>query len=102
MGGQTLNFAMYGAIGNAGVYYGFKIGHTVPWCSSFPFNVGLRHPQYVGVVLTLWSAILLCLSEGTLRCGFVQAVVAWAGMYAGMCAMEQSGDNKSEAKAKAL
>ena len=43
--GQTLNLAIYRAIGNDGVYYGFKLGRTVPWCSGFPFNIGLRHPQ---------------------------------------------------------
>ena len=43
--GQSLNVAIYRAIGNDGVYYGFKLGRTVPWCSGFPFNFGLRHPQ---------------------------------------------------------
>ena len=43
--GQSLNLAIYRAIGNDGVYYGFKLGRTVPWCSGFPFNIGLRHPQ---------------------------------------------------------
>ena len=45
LAGQTLNVAIYRAIGNDGVYYGFKLGRTVPWCSGFPFNIGLRHPQ---------------------------------------------------------
>jgi hypothetical protein len=97
--GQTLNIYIYRAIGNDGVYYGFKLGREVPWCTGFPFNIGLRHPQYVGVVLTLWSGLLVCISEGTLRCGFVQALVAWAGMYCIMCAMEQAGD-KGATKAK--
>jgi hypothetical protein len=57
--GQTLNVAMYSAIGNAGVYYGFKMGHDVPWAYGFPFNVGLRHPQYVGVVLSISGASTL-------------------------------------------
>ena len=43
--GQALNVAMYTSIGDVGVYYGFKMGAKVPWCSGFPFNVGLRHPQ---------------------------------------------------------
>ena len=49
--GQMLNICMYTSIGNDGVYYGFKLGRTVPWYSGFPFNVGLRHPQYVGTLL---------------------------------------------------
>ena len=43
--GQTLNVGMYTSIGDAGVYYGWKLGIEVPWCTGFPFNVGLRHPQ---------------------------------------------------------
>mmetsp|Transcript_160908 Transcript_160908/g.283531 ORF Transcript_160908/g.283531 Transcript_160908/m.283531 type:complete len:230 (+) Transcript_160908:69-758(+) len=95
--GQTLNVAMYQAIGNAGVYYGFKLGRTVPWAYGFPFNVGLRHPQYVGVVLTLWGLLTLLLCEPLAIVGLPQAVVVWGSMYAIMSAMEQAGDNdKSE------
>jgi len=92
--GQTLNFAMYKAIGNAGVYYGFLLGFTVPWCYGFPFNVGLRHPQYVGVVLSIWGGLLLVLSEETADLGLSQLCIAWALMYVAMSAMEQSGDQK--------
>lgn len=91
--GQVLNFAMYAAIGNAGVYYGFKLGKTVPWCSGFPFNVGLRHPQYVGVVLTLWGVLMVALCEELAKMGFPQLIVAWGSMYFVMCAMEQLADN---------
>ena len=45
---QALNAAIYAAIGKDGVYYGFKLGRPVPWCTGFPFNLGFRHPQYVG------------------------------------------------------
>ena len=44
--GQGLNSAIYRAIGKAGVYYGYKIGVPVPWCTGFPFNVFTMHPQY--------------------------------------------------------
>jgi len=91
--GQTLNFSMYQAIGNAGVYYGFKLGSTVPWCYGFPFNVGLRHPQYVGVVFTLWGGLTLLLSDELAQLGLPQAVIVWGCMYGFMCAMEQAGDN---------
>ena len=36
-----------------------RLGRTVPWCHGFPFNTGLRHPQYLGVVLTLFGALPL-------------------------------------------
>jgi len=91
--GQGLNFATYAAIGKAGVYYGFKFGRTVPWCHGFPFNTGLRHPQYLGVVLTLWGGLLLLLCQDLSAAGIPQLVFAWAGMYIVMCAMEESGDN---------
>ena len=82
------------AIGNAGVYYGWKLGRPVPWCTSFPFNAGLRHPQYVGVVLTILGGVALLLSEAMVRAGLVQAALAWAGMYICMSAMEQWNDAK--------
>jgi len=95
--GQTLNFAMYAAIGNDGVYYGFKLGRTIPWCFGFPFNVGLRHPQYVGVVLTLWGGLLVLLSPALAETGLPQAILVWGSMYAVMSAMEQVGDNDKKA-----
>lgn len=91
--GQVLNVATYTAIGNAGVYYGFKLGHTVPWCYGFPFNTGLRHPQYLGVVLTLWGALPVLLCRGLVEVGFAQLVLVWGSMYAVMSAMEQLGDS---------
>ena len=50
---QWLNVGIFQAIGHAGVYYGFKLGHTVPWVDGFPFNLGVPHPQYVGSVATV-------------------------------------------------
>ena len=55
---QALNIGIYRAIGHEGVYYGFKLGHTIPWHHGFPFNV-VPHPQYVGAVLTIWGAVAL-------------------------------------------
>lgn len=56
--GQVLNAGIFRAIGHVGVYYGFKLGHVVPWVDGFPFNV-VRHPQYVGSVATIWGGALL-------------------------------------------
>jgi len=58
VGGQALNIGIYKAIGHPGVYYGFKLGHTVPWVDGFPFNV-VSHPQYVGSVMTVWAAVVM-------------------------------------------
>ena len=96
--GQGLNMAMYASIGNAGVYYGWKLGRPVPWCTAFPFNVGLRHPQYVGVVLTIFGGTTVLMSEATVRAGLVQAALAWAGMYVVMSVMEQWADANASAK----
>ena len=43
--GQLLNMAIYKAIGKNGVYYGYKLGRPVPWCTTFPFNAFTAHPQ---------------------------------------------------------
>ena len=47
--GQALNVGIYRAIGHPGVYYGFKMGHVVPWVDGFPFNV-VAHPQCESLV----------------------------------------------------
>ena len=92
--GQGLNAGIYAAIGNDGVYYGFKLGRPVPWCTGFPFNIGLRHPQYVGVVLTLLGATTVMIAAPLAL--FVQLMLAWAGMYVVMSVMEQLGDNNKK------
>lgn len=57
-GTQWLNVGIFRAIGHAGVYYGFKLGHSIPWVTGFPFNV-VSHPQYVGSVATVLGAAAL-------------------------------------------
>ena len=59
--GQVLN-AVTSSYGYYGVYYGFKLGRTVPWCTKFPFNVGFRHPQYLGRSLP-WAIAIVLLSS---------------------------------------
>jgi hypothetical protein len=59
--GQTLNYAIYAAIGYEGVYYGTRLGCSIPWHTGFPFSVwGLKipHPQYLGSILTVWAIVL--------------------------------------------
>jgi len=55
--GQTLSFAVFRRLGRVGVFYGTRLGHVVPWCTGFPFSI-LRHPQYVGAVLSIWGFFL--------------------------------------------
>ena len=45
-------------LGKVGVFYGNKFGHAIPWCRAFPFSL-LKHPQYVGAVLTIWGFFLV-------------------------------------------
>ncbi|HBZ71207.1 MAG TPA: hypothetical protein DEP35_16350 [Deltaproteobacteria bacterium] len=52
--GQVLNLGVFYRLGKTGVFYGNRFGYPVPWCSRFPFSV-LRHPQYVGTVLSIWG-----------------------------------------------
>ena len=55
--GQTLNLGVFRRLGRTGVFYGSHFGHEVAWCERFPFSV-LRHPQYVGTVLSIWGFFL--------------------------------------------
>ena len=52
--GQVFNFGVFYQLGNEGVFYGNRFGYEIAWISDFPFSV-LRHPQYVGAVLTIWG-----------------------------------------------
>lgn len=56
--GQYLNYSVFRSLGRIGVFYGARFGRSVPWCTTFPFSV-LRHPQYVGAVLSIWGFFLL-------------------------------------------
>lgn len=53
--GQFLNATVYYQIGIDGVYYGCKLGKEIPWNTNFPFNLGMRHPQYMGAILSWWG-----------------------------------------------
>ena len=56
--GQSLNIGVYNALGKDGVYYGTRLGKSVPWCTGFPFTV-CSNPQYVGSAMTFWGITLL-------------------------------------------
>jgi len=55
--GQTLNLLVFYRLGRVAVFFGHRLGHDVAWCQEFPFSV-LRHPQYVGAVLSIWGFFL--------------------------------------------
>jgi methylene-fatty-acyl-phospholipid synthase len=56
--GQVLNLSVFARLGRAGVFYGNRLGHDVPWCRGFPFSL-VRHPQYVGTVLSIWGVFVV-------------------------------------------
>tara|TARA_A100001015_G_scaffold213648_1_gene239668 strand:- start:212 stop:1015 length:804 start_codon:yes stop_codon:yes gene_type:complete len=51
--GQYLNYSTYKNIGIRGVNYGLYFGEKIPWSYDFPFNLNIKHPQYLGVIYTL-------------------------------------------------
>ena len=77
---------IYNAIGADGVYYGFKLGKTVPWVTGFPFNV-TSHPQYIGSVLTVWGCFCLTLSQQPP--GLLPLTIYWTCLYAITLIQEQ-------------
>jgi methylene-fatty-acyl-phospholipid synthase len=56
--GQFLNASVFRRLGRVGVFYGTRFGHRVRWSTEFPFSV-LKHPQYVGALLSIWGFFLL-------------------------------------------
>lgn len=78
--GQWLNMAAMKAIGKRGIYYGCKLGYTIPWCTSFPFGT-VPHPQYVGSCLSVLGAAVLVWSSTTLSSGLPVLVAVWLASY---------------------
>jgi methylene-fatty-acyl-phospholipid synthase len=76
--GQALNIGIFNAIGSSGVYYGSKLGHDIPWVEGFPFNV-VRHPQYVGSVMTVWGLAALVWTQAPAGLGLLAAY--WTVLY---------------------
>jgi hypothetical protein len=92
--GQALNAGIYAAIGKKGVYYGFKLGARIPWVTGFPFNLGYRHPQYVGGTLSQYALFLVLSSPATQAAGLLPLLAWWTINYALVSWMEASfGDN---------
>jgi len=56
--GQALNVSVFHRLGKIGVFYGNKLGYRIPWSRKFPFSC-LKHPQYVGALLTIWGFFLV-------------------------------------------
>lgn len=56
--GQTLNYAVFTALGAKGVYYGYEFGYHVARVSCFPYNLNISDPQYWGVVMSIFGIYL--------------------------------------------
>ncbi len=80
--GQALNASVYAALGEAGVYYGVKLGAKVNWVTGWPYSY-VRDPQYVGALLSLGGAYVLGVVSG-----FV--CVGWALNYFYLMALESN------------
>lgn len=91
--GQYLNAGIYKAIGKDGVYYGFKLGRPVPWATGFPFNLGFRHPQYVGSVLSQLGMVAPLATKATMGAGLLELTLFWVALYVITGIQEATGDN---------
>ena len=98
--GQTLNFSVYNKIGLDGVYYGFKLGRKVDWVEGFPFNVGTRHPQYVGAILSWWGLFNMFISSSLLYNGYMMLCLMTCSSYLVVAVVEELSDydNSSDKK----
>jgi methylene-fatty-acyl-phospholipid synthase len=85
--GQSLNVGIFHAIGTAGVYYGFKLGHQIPWVTGWPFDT-VSHPQYVGSVLTVWGCVALLWSQAP-PAALLALAGFWTLVYAATAVQEQ-------------
>mmetsp|Transcript_15981 Transcript_15981/g.26125 ORF Transcript_15981/g.26125 Transcript_15981/m.26125 type:complete len:285 (-) Transcript_15981:1092-1946(-) len=86
--GQVLNFGVYRAIGEAGVYYGCRLGKKIPWVHGFPFNF-VPHPQYVGAVLSFWGILVFLATTESVENGLYALGAASTVFYTFSSLVEQ-------------
>jgi len=91
---------IYRSSGKDGVYEGEEIGRPVPWATAFPFNLGFRHPQYVGGILCQLGVLLVPANPAALAAGLPALAVWWLALYALTAWMEASGDNDDAGEGK--
>jgi hypothetical protein len=68
--GQLLNAATFAALGMNGVLFGCQFGQEIPWVTGFPFTVA-KHPQYVGVIMTISGFVLLMATGAHVTAGML-------------------------------
>lgn len=79
--GQLLNSAVYKTLGHDGVYYGVKFGKTIPWVEGFPFNMGIKSPQYTGCILSICGMVIFVSTPDQVAAGIVPIGIIWSGFY---------------------
>jgi len=87
------------------VYYGNRFGAPLgPWCTGFPFNVPFlgRHPQYAGVLLSIWGGVALTADEAATAAGFPALALVWSAFYVFTAMVEQTEceDDRTAPKAQ--
>ena len=75
--GQFINTYVWKKLGVDGACYGFKLGRPIEWVTGFPFNLGLRHPQYVATFLTICGVTFLLIDKASAENGIVVFVLIW-------------------------
>merc|ERR1719201_1606157 len=64
--GQALNIGVFAILGRVGVYFGNEFGYRTPRMSKFPYNSFIKHPQYVGIVGSVWRLYFMVRSNSHL------------------------------------
>jgi len=86
--GQFFNAAVYKAIGEAGVYYGCRLGVQVPWVDGFPYNA-VPHAQYLGASLSFWGMFLALATPAAVASGILTLGAAMTIFYTFSSYVEQ-------------
>lgn len=86
--GQLFNWGVYAAIGEAGVYYGCRLGRKIPWAYGFPFDT-VPHPQYLGATISIWGTSILFASAGSVENGLYGLACIMSCFYAFSSYVEQ-------------
>ena len=76
--GLIIYFSVWAKLGVNGVCYGYKLGQPVKWVTGFPFNLGLRHPLYIGLTLIIMGLAVILIDKASAENGILLLSLIWS------------------------
>ena len=96
--GLVLYFSVWAKLGVNGVCYGFKLGRPIKWVTGFPFNLGLRHPLYVGFTFIIMGLAVILIDRASAENGILLLSLVWSSYNISTGRTEEFSDESGKAE----